>query len=212
VVSLGHVVAFTVASFLLIVIPGPSVVFTIGRALAAGRRDALLTVAGDAAGVYLQVIAVAFGVGTLVQHSIAAFTVIKFAGAAYLVYLGIQGLRHRHSMTEALSREAVPARAGRALADGFIVGAANPKSVVFLVALLPQFADRHAGDLQVQLLILGAIFSVVAWACTSAWAVIAGTARGWLARSPRRLAAIGGTGGLVMIGLGIGIAATGRPE
>lgn len=209
-VPFGHAAAFTVASFLLIVIPGPSVVFTIGRALSAGKRDALLTVVGDAAGVYLQVIAVAFGIGALVQRSVAAFTAIKIVGAIYLLYLGIQGIRHRHSLAETLSRPSGPTQVHKALADGFIVGVANPKSVVFLAALLPEFTDRHAGNLQFQLLVLGAIFSVVAWACTSAWALIAGTASSWFARSPRRMAAIGGTGGLMLIGLGIGTAVTGR--
>ncbi len=211
-VPLGHVWAFTAASCLLIAVPGPSVVFTIGRALAAGRGDALLTVVGGALGVYLQVIAVAFGVGSLVQQSVAAFTIVKFAGAAYLVYLGIQGIRHRHRMTKLLARRFQPVSGRRAVLDGFIVGGANPKSVVFLVALLPEFTDRAAGHLQFQLLLLGAVFSAVAWAGTSVWALAAGTARAWLAGSPRRLAAVGGTGGLVMIGLGVGVAVTGRSK
>jgi threonine/homoserine/homoserine lactone efflux protein len=209
-VSTGHALAFTAASFLLIAIPGPNVVFTIGRALAVGRRDALLTVVGGAAGAYLQAVAVAFGVSTLAEDSIVAFNVVKFAGAAYLVYLGFQAIRHRRSLAESLSRQAAPTRARRAMLDGFIVGAANPKSIVFLAALLPEFTDPAAGGLQLQLLVLGAVFSLVALAGTSAWALAAGTARAWLARSPRRLATIGGAGGLVMIGLGVSVAATRR--
>ena len=209
-VSWGHLTAFTVASFVLVIVPGPSVIFTIGRALSVGRRDALLTVAGDAAGVYLQVVAVAFGVGALVEHSLFAFTVIKFAGAAYLVFLGVQAIRHRHSIAAALAARQPATGTSRALLDGFVVGAANPKSVVFLAAVLPEFTDPISGHVPVQLLVLGAVFSVVAWLCTSVWAMIAGTARTWLARSPRRLAAIGGTGGLAMIGLGVGLAISGR--
>lgn len=212
VVSLGHVLAFALASFLLVAVPGPSVVFTIGRALTVGRRNALLTVAGNAAGVYLQVIAVAFGVGALVEQSVVAFTVLKFVGAAYLIYLGVQGMRHRHEIEGTLPSDMPVSRTRRAVLDGFLVGAANPKSVVFLAAVLPEFADHDAGYLPVQLLILGAVFSIVAWICTSFWGVVAGTARSWFTRSPRRMAAIGGAGGLAMIGLGATLAFSGRNQ
>ena len=96
--------------------------------------------------------------------------------------------------------------------DGFVVGAANPNSIVFFVAALPVFTDRAAGHVpvQAQMLIVGALFPVIAFVLDSVWAVAAGTIRQWLARSPRRLALIGGAGGLAMIGLGAGVAATGR--
>lgn len=211
-VSLGHVLAFAVASFLLVAVPGPSVVFTIGRALTVGRRNALLTVAGNAAGVYLQVVAVAFGVGALVERSLLAFTALKIAGAAYLMYLGVQGIRHRHRVGGEVLSEVVTIGKRRAVLDGFLVGVANPKSVVFLAAVLPEFADRSVGYLPVQLLTLGAVFSVVAWLCTSFWGLVAGTARSWFARSPRRMAAIGAVGGTAMIGLGVTLAFSSRTE
>lgn len=211
-VSLGHVFTFAVASFLLVAVPGPSVVFTIGRALTVGRRNALLTVAGNAAGVYLQVIAVAFGVGALVERSLLAFTVLKVAGAAYLVYLGVQGIRHRHQVGDAVPAEISSTGVRRAVLDGFVVGVANPKSVVFLAAVLPEFADRSAGYLTAQLLTLGAVFSLVAWLCTSFWGLVAGTARSWFARSPRRMASIAAVGGTAMIGLGVTLAFSSRAE
>jgi len=102
----------------------------------------------------------------------------------------------------------------RALRDGFVAGVTNPKSIVIFVVALPEFTDRAAGHLpvQAQMLILGALFTAIALVLDSVWAAIAGTARQWFARSPRRLALIGGTGGLVMIGLGVSIAATGRND
>jgi threonine/homoserine/homoserine lactone efflux protein len=133
-------------------------------------------------------------------------------GAAYLVFLGVQAVRHRRSLAEAVGRRARPQSSRRAIGDGFVVGVSNPKSIAFFVVALPQFTDASRGDLTGQLLVLGALFPVIAVVLDSLWAVAAGAAGQWLARSPRRLAAIGGAGGLVMIGLGIGVAATGRKD
>jgi threonine/homoserine/homoserine lactone efflux protein len=197
-----------------IAIPGPSVLFTISRALTVGRRAALLTVIGNELGLCLQVAAVAFGVGAVVQRSAQVITVIKLAGAVYLVFLGVQAIRHRRSMAEALTARVTPVRPLRAIRDGFVVGVANPKTIVFLVVALPEFTTTAPGHLPVpaQMLILGVLFPVIALVLDSAWAAIAGTARQWLVGSPQRLALIGGTGGLVMIGLGVSIAATGRKD
>ena len=209
-----HVLAFAAVVTVLIAIPGPSVLFTISRALTVGQRAALLTVIGNELGLCVQVVAVAFGVGAVVQRSAQVITVIKLAGAVYLAFLGVQAIRHRRSMAEALAARVTPVRPLRAIRDGFVVGVANPKTIVFFVAGLPEFTTTAPGHLPVpaQMLILGALFPVIALVLDSAWAVIAGTARQWLVGSPRRLALIGGTGGLVMIGLGVSIAATGRKD
>src|SRR5215471_11923734 len=195
----GHVLAFAALSAVLIAIPGPT---------------ALFTVAGNELGGCIQVGAGAFGIGALVQRSAEIFTIVKLAGAAYLVYLGVQAVRHRQSLAEALAARVAPVRPLRAMRDGFLIGVTNPKSIVFLAVALPEFTERTAGQLpvQAQMLILGTLFPVIALALDSVWAAIAGTARQWFARSPRRMALIGGTGGLVMIGLGVSIAATGRKD
>ena len=210
----SHVLAFVAVVTVLIAIPGPSVLFTISRALTVGRRAALLTVTGNELGLCVQVVAVAFGVGAVVQRSAQVITVIKLAGAVYLAFLGVQAIRHRRSMAEAVAARVTPVRPLRAIRDGFVVGVANPKTIVFFVAGLPEFTTTAPGHLPVpaQMLILGALFPVIALVLDSAWAAIAGTARQWLVGSPRRLALIGGTGGLVMIGLGVSIAATGRKD
>jgi threonine/homoserine/homoserine lactone efflux protein len=210
--STNHFLAFLATSFVLIAVPGPSVMFTISRAMTVGRRGALLTVVGNTAGVYVQVVAVAFGVGALVERSIVAYTVLKFVGAAYVVYLGIQAIRHRHALSVAASERRMPAPARRLIADGFLVGVSNPKTIVFFAAIAPQFIDRSTGQFTGQLLVLGAAFCAIALISDSVWAAVAGSARAWFARSPRRMASIGGAGGLAMIGIGTTLAISGRTE
>ena len=205
-----HLLAFMVIATVLIAVPGPSVLFVVTRSLTLGRRAGLATVVGNAAGVYVQVVFVALGVGAIVQESIAVFTVIKLAGALYLVYLGVQSFRHRRELAAALGRVVEPRELRRILTDAFVVGVANPKVIVFFVAVLPQFVDPSSGSVALQLLTLGAVFCTIALVCDGIWALAAGAARNWLVRSPRRLEAIGGTGGIVMIGLGAGLAVSGR--
>jgi threonine/homoserine/homoserine lactone efflux protein len=207
-----HLLAFVVLATVLIAVPGPSVLFVVTRSLTLGRRAGLATVAGNAAGAYAQVVLVALGIGAIVQESIAVFTAIKLAGALYLVYLGAQSFRHRRELAAALGRAVEPRELRRILLDAFVVGVANPKVIVFFVAVLPQFADPSAGSVPLQLLTLGAIFCTIALVSDGTWALAAGAAREWLVSSPRRLAAIGGTGGIVMIGLGAGLAVTGRKD
>jgi threonine/homoserine/homoserine lactone efflux protein len=208
----GHLLAFTLLSFALIVVPGPNVLFVVSRSLQLGRAAGVCTALGGQFGVYAQVVAVAFGIGVLVERSVAVFTVIKLGGAAYLVYLGVQAVRHRRSLTEALGATVERKTPLRILRDGFLVGVTNPKVIVFFAAVLPQFVDRSAGHVPLQMLLLGAIFIGIAVISDGSWALAAGTARNWLARSPRRLELIGGTGGLVMIGIGASLAVTGRKD
>ncbi|CAH0185807.1 Homoserine/homoserine lactone efflux protein [Microbacterium oxydans] len=204
---LDTLIAFVVTSVVIIVIPGPSVLFVIGRSLSLGRRAGVLSVVGNALGTVPAVLAVAFGVGAIVASSVAAFTVIKLAGAAYLAWLGIQAIRHRHDhRTDATQ---TPASTGKLLRQGFIVGITNPKTIAFFVAVLPQFVAPSAGPVWMQLLLLGLIFQTLALVCDSVWALAAGTARAWFARSPRRMSGLSATGGAMMIGLGGTLAFTG---
>jgi threonine/homoserine/homoserine lactone efflux protein len=210
-VSPDRLLAFAAMSFLLIVVPGPSVMFTVGRALALGRRAALSSVAGNAVGAYVLVVAVAFGVGALVESSVVAFTVLKLAGAAYLVHLGIKAWRQRGSLPVTIDGEA-PRGGLHTLWEGFAVGVANPKTIVFFAAVLPQFVDPDLGHVVGQMMLLGLIFVGIALASDSVWGLGASVARDWFARSPRRLAAVSRIGGLSMIGLGVTVAVTGRKD
>ena len=124
----------------------------------------------------------------------------------------MQTFRHRRSLAAALYVPVQPKLLRRMLIDAFVVGVANPKVIVFFIAVLPQFVDPSAGAVPLQLLTLGAVFCAIAIVCDGMWALAAGAARDWLVRSPRRLEAIGGAGGVVMIGLGAGLAVSGRKE
>ena len=154
-ISADRLLAFGAMSFLLIVIPGPSVLFVIGRALAHGRRAALTTVVGNTLGAYVLVAAVAFGIGPIVERSAIVFTALKLAGAAYLIYLGVKAFRERNSLSTALTADSLARNPFRTLWDGFAVGVSNPKTIVFFAAVLPQFVDPVRGHLVVQMLTLG---------------------------------------------------------
>ena len=204
-VPADRLLAFTLTAFIVIVIPGPSVLFVVGRALACGRRVAVLTVVGNALGEYAQVIAVAFGVGALAERSVAAFTTLKLAGGAYLIYLGVRTFRERKSLAAAIATPVAPRSDRRAFLEGATVGVTNPKTVVFLAAILPQFVNRTAGHVPLQILVLGAVFAAVAVVSDTIWAIAAGGFRTWFSRSPRRLELVGGAGGVAIVAVGAGL-------
>lgn len=210
-VSIDRAIAFGLTAFLLVIIPGPSVLFTVSRALSLGTDGALTTLIGNILGTYLQIVAVAVGVGALLAASEPAFLAVKLVGAAYLVYLGVRAIRHRHSILNLPSGvQATRACAPRLLFDGLIVGIANPKTVVFFTALLPQFTDPSSGNPVLQMLLLGVIDIIIMAMCEGAWVLAASTARAWFGRRPERLARAGVVSGLVMIGLGLSAAAIDR--
>ncbi|EWT03288.1 lysine transporter LysE [Intrasporangium oryzae NRRL B-24470] len=194
-------VAFLVASILFIQVPGPSLLFTIGRALTVGRREALLSVVGNGLGLVTQVLLVAVGLGAVVAASATAYTVVKAVGATYVIWLGIQAIRHRSEARTALEAK-VPGRRGHALRIGFVVGVTNPKTIIFFLAFLPQFANAGAGHLGLQMAVLGLVFGAMAICSDSVWAVAAAKAREWFARKPKRLDRLGVAGGTMMVGLG----------
>ena len=208
--SSGRLIGFAATAFIVIVIPGPSVLFVVARALASGRRVAVLSVLGNAAGEFMQVIAVAFGIGALVQQSVTAFTVLKLAGGCYLIYLGAKTFLARHSLASAVAVQTDARSDHASILQGLFVGATNPKTVVFLVAILPQFVERGAGHIPAQILVLGAVFAAIAVVSDSVWVLAAGALRAWFARSPRRLELIGGIGGLGIAAVGVGFLVSGR--
>ncbi|WP_182377359.1 LysE family translocator [Nocardioides sp. WS12] len=209
--SSSQFAAFAIASILFIQVPGPSLLFTIGRALTVGRRDALLSVVGNALGLVAQVILVAIGLGAVVAASATAFTIIKLIGAAYVIYLGVQAFRHRADARAALEQAGQgggsPGGDLKAVRTGFVVGATNPKTIVFFVAFLPQFIDSSAAAAP-QLVLLGVLFGVMAVASDTCWALAASRARDWFARKPERLDTLGAAGGVMMVGLGAALVTT----
>ena len=209
--SVETLLAFTLAGVVLVIIPGPSVLFIVGRALAHGRRAALASVAGNTVGASLVVVIVALGFGVIAAQSVAIFTALKLIGAAYLVYLGVQTIRKRGDLVARLGEPVGPAD-HRMFLQGVVVGVTNPKVLVFFAAVLPQFVDTAVGSPTTQMLVLGLLFAIIAAGLDSVWGLAAGTARGWLATSPERLRWMGGIGGTSLIVMGAGRALTGRKD
>ncbi len=199
-------VTFIIASLVLIAIPGPSVMFSVGRSLALGKKFGVLTVLGNAMGTFVWIVLVAVGLGAVIASSEIAYQVIRFGGAAYLIYLGIMTIVHRNDKTPDLGGNLKKQSVGKTLREAFIVGVSNPKTAVFFLAVLPQFVNYSAGNLWLQMLFLGLIFEVLGIMGDMAYALAAGYARDWLARNPRRLTVIITTGGAIIITLGVFLA------
>lgn len=210
-VPLDNLLAFIAAAIVLIMIPGPAVLFSVGRTLTLGRRGGLLSVAGVTLALIPIVALVAAGVGAIIAQSLALFTVLKIAGALYLMYLGGQAIRHRRDAAADVTSTALPASPARQLWQGFVVGITNPKTLAFFVAVLPQFVDLQTGSVSLQMLELGLVFAMIALVSDSIWVFMAAGARAWFARSPRRIETLTATGGGMMIGLGAILLVTG-PE
>jgi threonine/homoserine/homoserine lactone efflux protein len=208
--TVGQLAIFAATAAVVIAIPGPSVIFLVSRALAGGVRGAVMNVLGNALGEYVQVIAVAFGIGTLVEDSVFVFDALKLIGGAYLIYLGIRTFRQRRSLAAAIGAVTQPRSGRRSFVEAMTVGVTNPKTIVFLAAMLPQFVNRPAGSIPMQIMVLGAIFALIAVISDTVWVLLAGQFRTWFARSPRRLELIGGTGGLAIAAVGTGLLVTGR--
>lgn len=215
-ISWGTLAAFSALAFVVIVIPGPSVLFIVGRALQHGRRDAMMSVVGNTGGELVHAALVAAGIGAVIATSATAFVVLKFVGGGYLVYLGIQAVRHRRDgldvVAGSVDAPVVPARrpVRRVLAESFTVGVANPKTLVFVAAVLPQFVDPAAGPAWAQILILGVLFAAIALVSDGAYALVAASARDWFARSPRRWERMRATGGVMIASLGVVLMASRR--
>ncbi|HEY2258473.1 MAG TPA: LysE family translocator [Solirubrobacteraceae bacterium] len=206
-----HLVAFLVTVYVLIVIPGPSVLFTVSRGVALGRRAALATVLGNTSGLMFQLVLVVIGVGSILASSDTVFTVLKLIGAAYLILLGVRNIRDRKALAGVLGTVGVAPRSlTKIVREGFVVGATNPKGLIIFTAVLPQFVDRSQGHQTLQLASLGLLCALVALLSDGTWAIAAGTARKWLGRSPRRLEMLSAGGGVTLIALGAGLALTGR--
>lgn len=210
----SQLLGFLVASEALLIVPGPSVLFVVSRGVTHGRRAAVATVVGNTAGSAVQAIAVAAGLGAVVATSTTVFTAMKLVGGAYLVHLGVKAWRDRRSLSAALAAGATPSvrSTRRLLRDGFVVGITNPKTTLFFLAVLPQFVRVDGGPAALQLLVLGLLFCSLALVSDGAYGVAAGSVRSWLERSPRRIEAVGGAGGAVMVGVGVRLALTGRHD
>jgi homoserine/homoserine lactone efflux protein len=194
--------AFAAATAVLLVIPGPTILLVVSYALGRGMRTALPVVAGVALGDVTSMTLSMLGLGALLAASALLFTVLKWLGAAYLIWLGVQLWRAGGALTATPREE--PAPPLRMLAHAWIVTALNPKSITFFVAFLPQFIDPH-GDFGQQMLVLETTFVSLAVANTVGYALVASRARG-LIRSPRAIGVFNRIGGSLLIGAGLAAA------
>jgi len=195
---------YLIATVLIILAPGPSVLFTIARAIAWGRLAAIATVIGNAFGMFLVSVLVAFGLGPLLQSSKLFYNGIQWAGGAYLIYLGYAAIAASRVDAQGMQKtEGSKPSFFTSLKNGFWVGVLNPKSIVFFAAILPQFVDQEKNNVTAQLLLLGAIFAAIAMISDGGYGLLAGTVRSWLAGDVKRLIFMRRFGGLVMIGLGV---------
>ncbi len=203
-IGTDRLATFLLASIAIIVVPGPSVLFTLARGVAWGRTVAVFTVLGNSIGTLLLSVVVAVGLGPLLSRSRVFAVILQLAGGLYLLWLGVEALRHRHAHAQAMAkRENTRPSNLHVVRQGFTVGVLNPKSLVFFAAVFPHFVDRTKGNVTIQLLIFGAIFSVMAFLSDGTWGLIAGTAREWLSGSPTRLVVLRTIGACVMMTLGV---------
>jgi threonine/homoserine/homoserine lactone efflux protein len=208
--SASTLAVFALASFLLIIVPGPAVLYVVTRSIAQGRRAGLVSMLGVETGGLVHVAAAAVGLSALVASSATAFTVVKLAGAAYLVYLGIRRLLARD---EPLPEVQVGGRSTKRLfAQGVVVNVLNPKTAVFFLAFLPQFVHPADGSVTLQFLVLGLTFVAVAVLSDGAYALLAGVAGDRLRSSERVRRWLDRFSGAVFIGLGVTSALSGRPS
>jgi threonine/homoserine/homoserine lactone efflux protein len=200
----SRIVEYVAAAMVIILAPGPSVLFVIARAIAWGRKTAVFTVAGNVTGAFFLSTFVAFGLGPVLQNSDMAYIAVQWGGGLYLIYLGVDAIKHRKAHAADMTNQGdIAPSIRRSIRDGFWVGALNPKGLVFYAAVLPQFIDRDRGQVTGQLILLGAIFSLLAFISDGSWGLLAGTARQWLATDPRRLEKLRATGGIIMMILGL---------
>jgi threonine/homoserine/homoserine lactone efflux protein len=200
----SHIWEYCIAAFLIILAPGPSVLFTIARAIAWGRATALLTVLGNVLGMYTMSVFVCFGLGPILSRSHLIFNIVQWAGGFYLIYLGYSAIKDSpkdaDEMRQVVDEKPSPLQTVR---QGFTVGALNPKGMVFFAAIVPQFVDREKGSVTIQMLIMATIFAAIALCSDGSWGLLAGTIREWFARDVKRLIRMRVTGGGVMILLGV---------
>jgi threonine/homoserine/homoserine lactone efflux protein len=201
---------FALAAIALAAVPGPAVLYIVAQSVGGGRVAGLFSALGVATGGAVHVAAAAIGLSSLLVSSALAFEVVKYAGAAYLVFLGVRRLLARDDEPETPGRAARPARSPWSLyRQGVVVNVLNPKTAIFFLAFIPQFVDPGNGAVPGQIAILGVVFVAVALASDSAYALAAGTAGGLLRGSRRYLQVERWVSGSVFVGLGLATALSG---
>jgi threonine/homoserine/homoserine lactone efflux protein len=199
---------FLAAATALLLTPGPAVLYIVTRSVHQGRRAGLVSALGVGVGTLVHVAAASIGLSALLASSALAFSVVKYLGAAYLLFLGVRRLLDREGADAAESRPKA-ARLSQVFAQAILVNILNPKTALFFLAFLPQFVDPARGGAAGQILFLGLLFTAMGVASDSGWALLAGTAAGWLGARPQVACARRYVTGGVYVGLGVATALAG---
>jgi threonine/homoserine/homoserine lactone efflux protein len=205
--NLSSLLLFVSAALLLLVIPGPAVFYIVGRSIGHGPSAGLVSAFGISIGTLVHTAAAAVGLSALLMSSALAFSAVKYLGAAYLVYLGIQKIRRDEPFE--LSGDADRLKLSRIFAQGIVVNILNPKSALFFFAFLPQFVDPARGPVAPQIIFLGFLFALLGLASDSAWALTAGTVARLFRRNPRAMRNQRYVSGGMLISLGVATAFAG---
>lgn len=203
---------FVAACVALLLVPGPAVLYITARSVDQGRMAGLISVLGIHLGTTVHVLAAAIGLSALLLTSAAAFTLVKYAGVAYLIYLGFRRIFGKgNSARQEMKRES-PSRAllARIFWEGALVNILNPKTALFFLAFLPQFVDPAHGMIALQIFVLGTVFIVLGVITDGAYALAAGTTAGWIRARPGFLDVQKYLTGGIFIVLGIGAALAGN--
>ena len=202
-----QLVTFSLAAGLLIVVPGPAVLYVVARSVDQGKMAGIVSVLGIALGALVHSLAAAVGITAVLAASALAFSTVKYLGAAYLIYLGITTLLKKPDPQQKIVVERKPL--WQIFRQGFVVNLLNPKTALFFLAFLPQFADPTRGSVPIQTFILGLIFVIIAFLSDSVYALLAGQLGGWLKQSQTFQQRQRYFSGLVYIALGVGTAVSG---
>jgi threonine/homoserine/homoserine lactone efflux protein len=200
---------FLTTAAILLAIPGPAVLYIVGRSVGQGRNAGLVSALGIGVGTLIHTAAAAVGLSALLVSSAIAFSVVKYLGAAYLVYLGVQRLRSKESLAAASGIAAPRVTLTRVFSQGIVVNVLNPKTALFFFAFLPQFIEPARGHVATQILSLGVLFACMGTASDCLWALFSGSVAGWLRNNQRWMRNERYVSGGILISLGLATAFVG---
>jgi threonine/homoserine/homoserine lactone efflux protein len=201
---------FVTTAAILLAIPGPAVLYIVGRSIGQGRNVGLVSALGIGVGTLIHTAAAAVGLSALLVSSATAFSVVKYLGAAYLVYLGVQRLRSKESLAAASDTAAPRVTLARVFSQGIVVNVLNPKTALFFFAFLPQFIDPARGHVATQILSLGILFACMGTTSDCLWALFSGSVAGWFRNNQRWMRNERYVSGGILISLGVATALAGH--
>jgi len=200
---------FVTAAAILLAIPGPAVLYIVGRSIGHGRNAGLVSALGIGVGTLAHTAAAAVGLSALLVSSARAFSVVKYVGAAYLIFLGIQRLRSEGPLTASMGGDTSRTSLSRIFGQGIVVNILNPKTALFFFAFLPQFVDPARGHVATQIASLGVLFACMGTTSDSVWALFSGSVAGWLRGNARWVRTERYVSGGILISLGLATAFAG---